>query len=346
MKITKKDFEWAVSEDIITHEQAEALWRNLEDRGSSRPRFDMSNILYYFGALIVISAMGWFMTEAWEAFGGAGIFVISMIYALCFLMVGWMLWYRKNLRIPGGLFFTMAVCMTPLMIYGLERLTGIWPQGNPGIYQDFHLWIKGSWLLMEIGTIIAGLIVLKFIRFPFLTAPIFFSLWYMSMDLTPLLFRKTISSWDDRLLVSLWFGLAVIMVSYLMDRRTNDDYAFWGYLFGLMAFWGGLSLMMTKNNETIKLLYCFINLGLVAISVLFQRRAFIVFGSAGIFWYVSHLAYKVFMHSLLFPFALSLLGIFAIYLGIKYQHNQEDIERFMISHIPDGIIQLLPRARI
>jgi hypothetical protein len=44
---------------------------------------------------------------------------------------------------------------------------------------------------MEVGTILAGSIALKFIRFPFLTFPIAFSLWYMSMDLTPLLLEET-----------------------------------------------------------------------------------------------------------------------------------------------------------
>jgi hypothetical protein len=134
--------------------------------------------------------MGWFMTEAWEEFGGTGIFIISALYALCFILAGRKLWYQQGLKVPGGLLFTMAVGMTPLAIYGLERLTGIWPQGNPGIYKDYHIWIKGSWFLMEVGTIAAALAVLKYIRFPFLTAPIAFSLWYMSMDLTPLLFGK------------------------------------------------------------------------------------------------------------------------------------------------------------
>jgi hypothetical protein len=60
---------------------------------------------------------------------------------------------------------------------------------------------------MEVGTIIAALITLKFIRFPFLTFPIAFSLWYMSMDLTPLLFGKPEFTWQQRLWVSLFFGL-------------------------------------------------------------------------------------------------------------------------------------------
>ena len=255
MKVTPKDLDWAVSVGLISAEQAEALWKALESRDGERPKFDLAHVLYYFGALIVISAMGWFMTEAWESFGGGGIFLIATSYALGFVLVGRTLWYKQNLTIPGGFLFTMAVCMTPLAIYGLERLTGVWPQGNPGLYRDYHIWVQGSWLLMELGTVGAGLVALRFIRFPFLTAPIAFSLWYMSMDLTPLVFGRTEFTWDERLWVSLWFGLAVLLVSYGIDRRTKEDYAFWGYLFGLVAFWGGLS-WMRSDNELNKFLYC------------------------------------------------------------------------------------------
>ncbi len=345
MKLSRKDLDWAAAQGLISAAQAEALWRALEGRSSDKPKFDLSHVAYYFGALIVISAMGWFMTLAWEQLGGEGIFFIAIIYAICFILAGRTLWYRENLKIPGGLLFTLAVWMTPLAIYGLEKLTGIWPQGVPGTFRDYHIWVKGSWVLMEIGTIIVGLVALKFIRFPFLTFPIAFSLWYMSMDLTPLLFGRLDFSWDERLWVSLLFGLPMLCVTYLFDRRTEDDYAFWGYLFGMLAFWGGLSLM-ESSSELNKFLYCLINVGLMALSVFLQRRVFIVFGAMGVFGYLGYLSYRVFQNSLLFPFALTLLGILIIYLGVQYQRNRGDIEAFLLDRIPERIKRLLPSARM
>ncbi|MBI4402107.1 MAG: DUF2157 domain-containing protein [Nitrospirae bacterium] len=345
MKASKEDLEWAASEGLISSEQVEALWKALESRSTTRAHFDLPHVAYYFGALIVISSMGWFMTLAWERFGGGGIFLISVIYAVCFILAGQTLWYKENLKVPGGLLFTMAVCMTPLAIYGLERLTGIWPQGDPGVYRGYHIWVKGSWFLIEVGTIIAGLIALKFVRFPFLTAPIAFSFWYMSMDLTPLLFGKTDFSWPESLLVSLWFGFAVLLVAYIIDRRTKEDYAFWLYLFGMLAFWGGLSLMESES-EFNKFMYCLINVGLMILSVLLERGVFMVFGALGVFGYLGHLASKVFKDSLMFPFALSFLGIAIIYLGIKYQRNREFIERSMLGLMPESLRHLLPKERV
>ena len=345
MNVSRDDLGWAASQGVITSEQANALWKALESRHLARARFEPVHILYYFGAFIVIGAMGWFMTLAWEQFGGGSLFVISAGYALLFVMMGRTLWKKQDLQIAGGLLFTMAVCMTPLAIYGLERLTGIWVQGDPGPYRDFHPLVKGSWFLMEVGTIIAGVVAISFVRFPFLTALIAFVLWYMSMDLTPLLFGKMEFSWDERLWVSVLFGLVMILVAYLIDRRTKEDYAFWCYLFGLLAFWDGLSLM-ESGSEINRLLYCLINLGLMLLSVLLERRAFLIFGVVGVFGYIGYLANRVFKDALVFPFVLSLLGILVIYLGVQYQRHRQFIETRILASVPDGLRSLLPRARM
>jgi hypothetical protein len=345
MKLYKEDFLWAASQGLITPEQADALWEALSNRTSDRPQFNFANVAFYFGALIVISAMSWFMTLAWESFGGGGIFILSSIYALCFVLAGRTLWFQQNMKVPGGLLFTIAVCITPLAIYGLQRWAGIWPQGDPGAYRDYHIWVKGSWFLMELGTILAGSIALKFVRFPFLTAPIAFTLWYMSMDLTPLLFGQTEFTWEQRLLVSMWFGIATLVVAYLVDirtRRRDGDFAFWLYFFGLLSFWFGLTLMR-GDDELQRFIYCLINLGLMLLSVLLKRRVFMVFGAMGVFWYLSYLAYTIFKDSVLFPFALTVVGISIIYLGVLYQRNSRSLERFFDRLLPEGFKQLLPR---
>jgi len=198
---------------------------------------------------------------------------------------------------------------------------------------------------MELGTIIAGLIALKFVRFPFLTAPIAFSLYFMSMDLTPLIFGKNDFTWEQRLLVSLWFGIACIVVAYLVDlrtRRRDGDFAFWLYLFGLLAFWFGMALMR-DSSEWQKFIYCLINLGLILLSVLLKRKVFMVFGAIGVFGYLSHLAYTIFKDALLFPFALTVLGISIIYLGVLYQRHNRAIERFFDRSLPQVLRQMLPR---
>jgi hypothetical protein len=347
MNVSKDDLNRAAAEGLISRAQADALWLSLSTRGEKddgRARFDLAHVAYYSGAFVVIGAMGWFMTLGWESFGGASVFVLAAAYALLFALAGRTLWFKEKLRTPGGLLFTLAVWMTPLAVYGLERWLGWWVEADPGNFRGYHEWVKGGWFAMEVATIIASLVALRYVRFPFLTFPAAFSLWYMSMDLTPLLFGQAGHTWNQRLWISLFFGLAVLVAAFLIDRRTREDYAFWLYLFGLLAFWFGLTLM-ESHGELNKFFYFLTNFALVLLSVLLERRTFMVFGAMGVMGYLGHLSYEVFKDSMLFPFVLSLIGIAIIYFGVKYQRNRERIERAVRSLVPDAVRRLLPRAR-
>jgi hypothetical protein len=101
-------------------------------------------------------------------------------------------------------------------------------QGVPGEYRDFYDYIKGGWFPMEVGTVAAGLVALRYFRFPFLTAPLAFALWFMSMDLTPLIYGSHYYEAQGYQVVSLVFGLVVLAGAHLVDRRTEEDFAFWG----------------------------------------------------------------------------------------------------------------------
>jgi len=344
MRVGKKDLRWAASEGVISADQAEDLWRALEERNANRPRFDLPHVAYYVGALVVISAMTWFMTLGWERFGGGGILAISLSYMSGFVIVGALLWGEKGLRVPGGLLVTAAVCMTPLAVYGFETMTGAWLRGTPGEYGDFYDYIKGVWFPMEVATVATGLLALWFFRFPFITAPVAFALWFMSMDLTPLIYGEYYYEAQGYQVVSLVFGLLVLVGAYLVDRRTEEDFAFWGYIFGMFAFWGGLTLL-EGGSELDWFLYGLINVGLILVSVLLQRRVFIVFGAAGVFGYVGHLAWEIFEDSLLFPFVLSAVGLAIIALGILYAKNRDRIEGAVVRAIPTSIRRLLPIER-
>jgi hypothetical protein len=344
MRVTRRDLDRAVERGVVSEDQAQRLWNVLSEGDADRQKFDLPHVAYYFGALVVISAMGWFMTLGWERFGGVGITAISVLYAALFVGVGGFMWNRRGLRVPGGLLVTIAVCMTPLAVYGVQEASGLWPGEAPGDYRDFHAYIRGGWFPMEVATVIAGVAALRFFRFPFITAPIAFALWYASMDLTPLIYGDDYFEAQGYQTVSLIVGLVMLVGAYLVDRRTEEDYAFWGYLFGMFAFWGGLTAL-EGGTEWEWFLYGVINLVLVLLSVLLGRRVFIVFGSVGVFAYVGHLAWEIFEDSLLFPFVLSAAGLAIIALGILYARNQDRIEEAVVRAVPEGLRRLLPTER-
>jgi hypothetical protein len=340
--ISRDDLERAAREAALPAGQADLLWQALLRRPVERQRLDLPQVAYYAGALLVIGAMTIFMGLAWAAFGDASVLLIALAYAAVFAVMGWRLWRRAEYRVPGGLLVTVAVCMAPLAIYSFCRLVGWWPHGDPGTYPDYYLWVHGSWLALEIGTILVGLVALWFVRFPFLVAPIAFSLWFLSMDLTAILFGEVHFSWSDRLHVSLAVGLAIVAVAWIVDCRTRraEDFAFWLYLFGLLALTAGLWSLWAWG-EAGRAAFALVNVLFLLLAVLLARPLFLVFGALGLCAYLSYLATR-FTNAWAFPFILSALGLGIILLGIQYQRRRARIEGAVARALPASVRRLLP----
>ncbi|HEY9713064.1 MAG TPA: DUF2157 domain-containing protein, partial [Chroococcales cyanobacterium] len=224
---------------------------------------------------------------------------------------------------------------------------GMWPQSDPGIYEGFHNSVKGGWFLMEFWTVIAGIIALRFVQFPFILAPVSFVLWYMSMDMTPLLFGKTSYTWEEGLNVSLIFGISMLVIGYLFDLKgkAKEDYSFWMYFFGLLSFWFSLALR-ERSGEMAYFSFFALNLGLMLASVILQRRLFIIFGGIGVIGYLGHLAWEVFRHFMFFPVALTGIGIGIIFAALQYQKNQDAIKRSIRSAVPSALRPFIPERAL
>jgi len=348
MHFTDQDLRAAVTAGALDANKLTPLLDFLNGRAATTtvapaPRFDLAHLLWYAGALIVMGAMGLFSTLAFSAMGGYALAATAIAYAVVFTAAGHYLWHQKNLRVPGGLLIAIAVSMAPLAVYGIQDAMGMWGTfGRPGTMHDFYVWIKGSWVYMEIAAIVAAVIALKRYPFPFIVMILAFALWFMSMDLTPWIFGRSEFSYEERRIVSLWFGLAVLVVAWLVDRRPRGgDFAFWLHLFGLMAFWCSLSLL-EGGSELGKLLYALLNVGLILMSVVLGRRVYAVFGTLGIAGYLGHLAHAVFQDSMLFPFALSLIGVAIIVAGLLYHRNQAALAAWAERNLPDGLRRLRP----
>ena len=337
----------AVAAGIITTAQAEQLRLLWQDDQAKTPSpaeakaAGFSNFLYYLGALIVIGAMGWLMNTAWETFRGIGLLLIAAGYAATFAVVA--AYWRDKSTVLSGLFVVMAVCMTPLAVFGLQSELGVWPFNEPGRYRGFYHYIKGGWFPIEIATLTAGVISLRFSKIPFAMAPIAFTLWFMSMDIAPVL-AATLQTADLRQKVSIGFGLCMIAASLWLDRRVRIDYAKWLYIFGAITFWAGLT-MLRSDSELTKFIYCLINVGFMFVGVLLERRVFVVLGGIGFFGYLGHLSWSVFAKSFAFPFVLTALGLLVVYAGWLYHRQYESIQRLVHQWTPPAIRALLPPQR-
>jgi hypothetical protein len=345
MAIRRSELEPAVREGILDAGQADRLIAFLAAHGaapaSAEARFTFVHVLYYLGGMIAIGAMSLFMTVGWNALGGWGGFFTAICYAvLALALTHWFL-ERKQLEIPAGIMATLAVVMVPLAIFAVQMALGYWSADKP--YRDYHVFIDWRWIMMEIGTLMIGAVLLWRYRFPFMLMPIAVTLWYMSMDLVPyLLGKERVYDWEIRKFISLWFGLATTLLAFWVDLRSrfSRDYAFWLYLFGVLTFWGGLSLMKS-GSEWGKLAYCGINLAMILVGAILGRRVFAVFGGLGIAGYLGYLSHRVFKDSLVFPFALSLLGLAIIALGVLWQRREAQWAASLRRFVPRPLRELI-----
>jgi hypothetical protein len=300
--------------------------------------------------MLAIGAMSLFMTLGWEAFAGWGMFFIALLYAgVAFKAAN--VFEARRLAIPAGIMAAFIVVLVPLAVYGLQHALGFWADGSrAGAYRDYHYYIDWRWILMELATLGAGALMVWRYRYPFLLMPVAVTLWYMSMDLVPFLVGVqgnpddwfSGSAWALRKWISVAFGLVMLLVALLVDLRSrfSRDYAFWLYLFGLLAFWGGLSSMHSGALAG-KLVYLAINVLLILIGTLLARRAFAVFGGLGTMLVLGDLSYRYFKDSWAFPIALTLIGFAIIGIGIWWQKHEADLSRRLRSLLPLEIRELI-----
>jgi len=139
-----------------------------------------------------------------------------------------------------------------------------------------------------------------------------------------------------------------VAVAMWVDVRTRlskttewrQDFAFWLYIFGTTMFWCGLSLN-DSGSELAKLGYCALNVVLVLVGAAIGRRVFTVYGAFGVMLYLGHLSHEVFRDSFMFPFALTLLGLGLVALGVWWQRHESAIAAHLSRYVPQG---LQPRA--
>lgn len=343
MHVTRKDLEQAAEAGVLDASTAERLWAHLTGSRQDAPQFRAAHILYYLGGFVALAALGLFIGQAWEAWAGGPMLLLALAFAVLGISLTEWFFRTRNLVIPAGIMLTFAIAMTPLVVYSVQHMLGLWA-GTYGV-ADYHRYIDWRWFYMELATLAAAAVALWWYRLPFTVFLVALTLWYLQMDLVPFLFDTWEARWEMRKLVSLIMGLAIIGLAFWVDVRTGRrrDFAFWLYLAGVAAFWGGLTAM-ESNSEISKFFYLFINLAMLVIGAALRRRVFAVFGAFGIAAYLAHIA-SVFSGSLLFPVVLAAIGIGIVFAGAKWQRHEARITSATRRFLPAPLRTLLENVQ-
>lgn len=165
MQISKQTLHQAADNGLITPQQADCLWEFLGEHRHANPSLKPTSILYYLGGCIAIGAMTIFMNLGWETFGGKGLCAIALAYAVVSLILA-EYFQKKSLTIPAGIMAALAVSMVPLFVYGIQTVLGYFEAH--ATYRIFLRNVDARWIIIEISTVIAGLLVLLRYRIGFI----------------------------------------------------------------------------------------------------------------------------------------------------------------------------------
>lgn len=302
MNPIKEDITKASKQIGLTDSQTENLWQALQAI-QAKPQPNFSTALLYFGAIIAFFSMTWFYTAHLK---NSYSLLLSIAYALIFFGTGSYFWYVKKLRVFGGLLSSLGIIMIPLIVYLVQNVMHWWPTSSPNNYSAFYYWIHSSWVPMEICTLAVACLVLYFIRFPFITVLIYFTITFMSMDAIYLFADSKDDYWPYYCIASITIGTLLNILAFALYQKNQKDFGFWSYLFGMFLCWSGLS-GWDIQTEWGYFTYFLINFAFILLSSFFHCKIFMFFGSLGIICYIGHLAY-IFSDSLMFSYILGAIG--------------------------------------
>lgn len=309
--------ERALSRGLITLDQHASLSALASEDGAApreMPRgFNWVTVTYALGAMLVVFAGGWFLAQRWLQLGPAGVLAMVTLYAA--IAVAASRWLeRREFREAAGIAMMVAVSLMPVAVWALESMTGWWPVetwGQP--YYPYYQPAEASrWLIAELATILAGLLVLRRREWSAVVFPIAVALFGLVMhvpraldiDLTPVLER-----W-----IMMTGALFVCAVADATDRATprqaepgRGDMAFPLWLTGLLSLAIAL-LSMWPAAGALRHGLPLLAIGAVAVALYMGRRTHLIFGIFALFMYLFYLAAEVFRSTAYFPIALAVLG--------------------------------------
>jgi hypothetical protein len=344
MEIRREDIEAAARRGTITSVQADALWRELErERAGAIPppaapargRIDLAGAGILGAAVLSAAPAAWLLLLAWERWGGAGGFAVAALTGLALLAGGRALARRSPTA--SGVLVAAAICLVPVAVRGLQIWMGWTRDEAPAA--DLGDWIVSFDVPPLAAAAAAAALALRFLPFPAIAGLLPGIVWAGAMSAAPAIFDAQ-PSWSQRSLLSALVGLVALGAGFAVDRRTRRDYAIWLYAAGLAAFWGGLTTYHAETELSVGL-YATMDLWLVALGLLVDRRMFAVVGAIGLAGALGHIAEDLLQPAVL-PFVLAgiVLGLVAAALG--YLQLERRWRRALVGHLPVMVRRILP----
>lgn len=314
----------AVKDGVITAEQCEALLdraagaRAGQGGAPEAPRgLNAVMVAYTVGAALVLFAAAWFVRDRWDDLGPGGVLVVAIALGLLFVTAARIL-RAAGFPTAAGWMTVLAVSMAPLVMWAFLRSVDTWP--DPGsIYASeptLHAWL---WLTLELTTIAAALVGMRFMPFPHLALEIAVAMALSAPVLAIILYGAELGP-----RMSVWvlyvIGTGLLAIGYAAHRRGAErESSNWYFGVGLLCitigYGGGWSHSGLRQALPAVALAAF------ATAIYLRRRLFLAFGMAAVIAWLTYLAFDVFRDLASFPVILATFGSLVILLTVGIQRR-------------------------
>lgn len=309
LRVSQQAFDRAAGECGLPVPVQRALWARLAD--SAEPgRLGVQSLAWYGGASVSLVAMGLFLGTTWAAVGSGVGLAVTLTY-LVLLTVGCEALRSRGHRLPAGLLAATVVALVPLAVYAAQESFGLWTERGYGDYDSFLAYVSGQWVVMELATLVASVVVWRRYRTPFLLLPTAVVGWFLTMDLAHAAGGEAGSAPVSAAVTAVLLGTAV-----LLDARDLRGEAFWLHLSGLASLSYALGAADLPTGARM-LLVGLSGAVCLAAGVWLARRVHLGFGGLYAFSALAYLAYDVFGGSPVFAVVLGVIGVAIVVGGVR-----------------------------
>ena len=271
------------------------------------------------------------MAQRWLSLGPAGVLGLVVLYAAAAAMASvWLA--RHEFREAAGVAAMVAVALTPVAVWALESMTGWWPVetwGQP-YYPDYPAAEASRWVVAELATLLAGLLVLRRRAWTAIGFPIAVALFGLVLHVPRLLdlfaAEPVVTPLLERWLM-LTGALVICAIADSADRRLlrgsapgGGDLAFPLWVVGLVAL-GSAILAFWPTAGAWHHGLPVLAVAAVVASLFMRRKSHLVFGVLALFMYLVYLASEVFKNTALFPVALATMGAVLLFATVWLQRR-------------------------
>lgn len=360
MTIKREILEAAASAGMLKYGQIDNLLvflaqQELKSSRQGGPSRAGAALLNYLGGMLILGAALLFAYMAAMTLGIGALLWCSIVYAVGAIILA-NRWMQRGRGLLASLFAVLAVGMVCSAVLVAQILQGEWNGGlELMLAHSVAMVFDPRWLMLECAALATSIVLLCWLRLPFLLLPGAFSIWLIGMNLLPSLLMQSnsiaglgfITTADEiRLAFTLVLGLSLIALGWYQDRQRrsgNHGFAVLAYFAGLVACCGTTWLLM-HNLVLGKAAYAALHAGCIGLGVLLGRRIFAVFGGTAIALMIGQFTWISFRHSPSFVLVLTLTTMAMLVIAVWWWRHERLIAVRLRRKLPKSLKRLISRT--